>query len=376
MTAHERRPSSAVALGIPVPGGRPGTGPGRTPTFTPDRPRPDSRELIDSFGRVSRDLRVSLTELCSLRCTYCMPEEGLPAVPAEELMTTEEVVRLVSVGVGELGVREVRLTGGEPLMRADLEEIVGRLRTAWPSLPIALTSNAVGLEHRAQKLARAGLTRINISLDTVDRELFAAVTRRDRLPSVLAGIRAARDAGLRPLKINAVPLRKTVAGAPELLAWALDEGVRLRFIEQMPLDADHAWDRADMVTGQELLTTLQSRFDLTPAGRDDPADPAELWTVEGHTQPGGAPATVGLIATVTRNFCAACDRTRLTAEGSIRPCLFGDDEVDLLGPLREGASDDRIAELWRTAVWHKWAGHDIDSAAFTPPARSMGAIGG
>lgn len=332
--------------------------------------RPDTPVLLDRFGRVARDLRVSITEKCSLRCTYCMPEEGLPAIPRERLLSAEEIVRLVAVAVHRLGIREVRFTGGEPLMRRDLEQIVAGCARAVPGIPLAVTTNAVGLAHRAQALAEAGLTRVNISLDSVDRARFAQLTRRDRLDSVLDGIRAAKAAGFAPVKVNAVLMPQTLDGATDLLAWCLDEGVQLRFIEQMPLDADHEWARANMVPAQRLLDVLAARFSLTEVGREDPSAPAERWAVD------GGPATVGIIASVTRSFCSDCDRTRLTSEGTVRSCLFSDRETDLRAALRGGAGDDELAALWRGATWNKWAGHGIDAADFTPPQRSMGAIGG
>ncbi len=332
--------------------------------------RPDTPLLVDRFGRIARDLRVSITEKCSLRCTYCMPEEGLPPIPRDELLTAAEIVRLVTLAVRELGVHEVRFTGGEPLMRRDLEDIIAGCHAQVPDTPLAMTTNGVGLEHRARALARAGLGRVNVSLDTVDRFGFATLTRRDRLDAVLAGIRAARDAGLAPMKVNAVLMRQTLAGAPDLLRWCLDEGCELRFIEEMPLDADHEWARANMVTAAELLGVLGARFELTAAGRPDPSAPAERWLVD------GGPATVGIIASVTRTFCSTCDRTRLTADGMLRSCLFSDQEFDLRAVLRSGADDAEIAELWRGAMWNKWAGHGIDAAGFVPPERTMGAIGG
>lgn len=332
--------------------------------------RPDTPLLVDRFGRTARDLRISITEKCSLRCTYCMPEEGLPPIPREELLTPAEIVRLVALAVRELGIREVRFTGGEPLMRRDLEEILSGCHAVAPELPLAITSNGVGLEHRAAGLAAAGLTRVNVSLDTVDRVGFHRLTRRDRLDSVLAGIRAARAAGLAPIKVNAVLMRETLAGAPDLLAWCLGEECELRFIEEMPLDADHEWARANMVTAAELLDVLGARFELTEAGRADPSAPAEKWLVD------GGPATVGIIATVTRKFCDSCDRTRLTADGMLRSCLFSDQEFDLREALRSGAGDAELAEIWRGAMWNKWAGHGIDADGFVPPERTMGAIGG
>ncbi|MBF6222493.1 GTP 3',8-cyclase MoaA [Nocardia abscessus] len=332
--------------------------------------RPETPNLVDRFGRIARDLRVSITEKCSLRCTYCMPEEGLPPIPKSQLLSVDEIVRLVEVAVHELGVHEVRFTGGEPLMRRDLEQIIGGCHDVVPDTPLAMTTNGVGLQHRAHRLAAAGLSRVNVSLDTVDRVDFAQLTRRDRLESTLAGIRAARAAGLTPVKVNAVLMRPTLAGAADLLHWCLNEGCELRFIEEMPLDADREWARRNMVSAAELLGVLGSRFDLTRAGRPDPASPAELWLVD------GGPATVGIIATVTRNFCSSCDRTRLTAEGRVRSCLFSDQEYDLRQLLRSGASDAEIAEVWRGAMWNKSAGHRIDADDFVPPQRTMGAIGG
>ena len=343
----------------------------RSPSDAPSTEgRPDVAGLVDRFGRVARDLRVSITSACSLRCTYCMPAEGLPVIPRDELLSATEIARLVGIGVRDLGVREVRFTGGEPLTRADLVEIIARSAAAAPGTPLALTTNGIGLDKHAQALADAGLTRVNVSLDTLDREHFARLTRRDRLPRVLAGIAAAHQAGLGPLKVNAVAMRETLHDAPELLAWSIDHGCRLRFIEQMPLDADETWKRDNMVDAEELLAVLGERFLLEPVGREDPAAPAEEWLVD------GGPATVGIIASVTRSFCAACDRTRLTAEGSVRSCLFGDDETDLRAMLREGADDATIADRWRAAMWGKKRGHGIDDEDFVRPMRSMGGIGG
>ncbi|NUU05703.1 GTP 3',8-cyclase MoaA [Leifsonia sp. C5G2] len=364
---------TAVNLGLPLrAASRPEPAPGGMPSLAG---RPEHPGLVDRFGRVARDLRVSVTEKCSLRCTYCMPAEGLPAIPRDDLLTATEIARLVRIGVRDLGVREVRFTGGEPLMRADLAEIIGRSAEAAPGIDLSITTNGIGLDHRIHSLVEAGLTRVNVSLDTVDREHFARLTRRDRLPAVLAGIRAAHEAGMTPLKLNAVMMRDTLHDAAELLAWALENGCRLRFIEQMPLDADRSWLRENMVSAEELLAVLGERFTLVEAGRDDPHAPAEEWRVEGWTV-GGAPATVGIIASVTRSFCAACDRTRITAEGTVRSCLFGDDETDLRGLLRGGADDSEIARWWQAAMWGKQAGHGMDAAGFAPPVRSMGAIGG
>jgi len=337
--------------------------------------RPATGALIDTFGRVARDLRISVTEKCSLRCTYCMPAAGLPSIARSALLTPAEIARLVGIAVRDLGVRDIRFTGGEPLMRSDLAEIVSLSSAVAGGASISMTTNGIGLDKRIDELVSAGLTRVNISLDTVDRDHFARLTRRDRLPAVFAGIEAAKAAGITPLKINAVLMRDTLAGAADLLEWCLAHGARLRFIEQMPLDADEAWARNNMVTAEELLTVLGSRFVLTSPHREEASAPAEEWIVEGHSA-NGAPATVGIIASVTRSFCAACDRTRVTAEGTVRSCLFGDDETDLRELLRIGVDDAAIADRWRAAQWGKQAGHGMDLPGFVRPARSMGAIGG
>ncbi len=332
--------------------------------------RPDVPGLVDRFGRTARDLRISVTEKCSLRCTYCMPEAGLPAIARENLLAAAEIARLVQIAVRDLGVRDIRFTGGEPLMRADLAEIIRLSSLVAEGSSISMTTNGIGLDHRVGDLVAAGLTRINISLDSVDRDHFARLTRRDRLPAVLAGIAAAKAAGLTPVKINAVLMRDTLAGAAELLAWCLNNDVRLRFIEQMPLDADEVWARDNMVDASELLDELGKQFTLTAPHRDDVSAPAEEWLVD------GGPATVGIIASVTRSFCADCDRTRITAEGTVRSCLFGDDETDLRSLLRGDAPDEAIADAWRAAMWGKQAGHGMSRPDFVRPTRSMGAIGG
>jgi GTP 3',8-cyclase len=332
--------------------------------------RPASADLVDRFGRIARDLRISVTEKCSLRCTYCMPEAGLPVIARDDLLTPVEIARLVEIAVRDLGVHDIRFTGGEPLLRADLAEIISLSKAVAGDASISITTNGIGLDKRIDELVAAGLTRINISLDTVDRDHFARLTRRDRLPAVFAGIEAARQAGLTPLKINAVLMRDTLGGAIDLVEWALANEVRLRFIEQMPLDADEQWARDNMVPAHELIDVLSERFALSQPHRDDPSAPAEEWIVD------GGPATVGIIASVTRSFCEACDRTRVTAEGTVRSCLFGDDETDLRALLRTGASDVDLADRWRAAQWGKQRGHGMEREDFVRPLRSMGAIGG
>lgn len=328
--------------------------------------------LADAHGRVATDLRVSLTDRCNLRCTYCMPAEGLAWTPDEQLLTHDELVRLVRIGVQRLGIRSVRLTGGEPLLRPDLSAVVAAIADITPRPTIALTTNGIGLAARAGQLRAAGLDRVNVSLDTLDPERFRRITRRKRHADVLAGIRAARDAGLAPVKVNSVLLRGLNDDeAPALVAWAGAEGVQLRFIEQMPLDAQHGWRRDTMVTADEVLASL-SALDLRPvgSGMTRGSAPAETFRV------GTSDQVVGIIASVTRPFCGACDRVRLTADGQLRNCLFSRAEDDLRGPLRSGASDAAIAEQWVRAVAGKRAGHGIDDPSFLQPARPMSAIGG
>ncbi|QDY11303.1 GTP 3',8-cyclase MoaA [Micromonospora sp. HM134] len=327
--------------------------------------------LVDRYGRIARDLRVSLTDKCNLRCTYCMPAEGLPWLAGPQLLTDEEIVRLVRVAVQRLGVTEVRFTGGEPLIRPGLVGIVAAVAALTPRPRISLTTNGLGLDRLAPALRDAGLDRVNVSLDTLDAARFATLTRRDRLGDVLAGLAGAAAAGLAPVKVNAVLMRGVNDDeAPALLRFALDHGYELRFIEQMPLDAQHGWDRATMVTADEILTSLAAEFALTPDPAHRGAAPAETWLV------GGGPARVGVIGTVTRPFCGDCDRTRLTADGQIRNCLFATEESDLRGALRAGVDDAEIARRWQAATVVKRAGHGIDDPTFLQPVRPMSAIGG
>jgi len=328
--------------------------------------------LADSHGRVATDLRVSLTDRCNLRCSYCMPPEGLDWLPKPELLTDDEVVRLIRVGVERLGITEVRFTGGEPLLRRGLAGIVAATAALAPRPEISMTSNGIGLARSAAALREAGLDRINVSLDTLDPEVFKRLARRDRLADVLAGLSAAASAGLVPVKVNAVLMRGVNDGeAAGLLRYCLDHGYQLRFIEQMPLDAQHGWTRTDMVTAAEILAQLEREFRLEPeeaAARG--AAPAEVFLVD------GGPATVGVIASVTRPFCGACDRVRLTADGQIRNCLFAREESDLRDAMRSGAPDDDLAARWVRAVAGKLPGHGIDDPGFLQPDRPMSAIGG
>ena len=330
--------------------------------------------LVDTYGRVHRDLRVSLTDRCTLRCTYCMPEDFADWLPGPSLLTTDELVLVVDEATA-LGVTGVRLTGGEPLLRPDVVDVVSRL-AALPRAPsLSLTTNGLRLPELAAPLRAAGLRRVNISLDTLDRERFARLTFRDRLDDVLAGIRAAQDAGLSPVKVNAVLMRGVNDDeAPALLAHAIAHGWALRFIEQMPLDAGGTWVRERMVTAAETLAALREHHDLQPVpGRG--SAPAEEFLVD------GGPATVGIIASVSAPFCAACDRVRLTADGQLRNCLFARDELDLRAALRDAslAEDEVRAEVrrrLRLVVADKLPGHGIDDPRFVQPARPMSAIGG
>ena len=328
--------------------------------------------LTDSYGRVATDLRVSLTDRCNLRCSYCMPPEGLDWLAKPELLTDDEVVRLTGVAVGLLGVTEVRFTGGEPLLRRGLPGIVARVAALRPRPEISLTTNGIGLDRLAEPLHQAGLDRVNVSLDTLVPERFQTLARRDRLDDVLAGLTAAAATGLAPVKVNTVLMRGVNDDeAVPLLRFCLEHGYQLRFIEQMPLDAQHGWRRENMVTADEILAALSEEFLLTP---DDPAArgsaPAEAFTVN------GGPARVGVIGSVTRPFCGSCDRVRLTADGQVRNCLFAATESDLRGPMRAGAGDAELAAIWRGAVASKLPGHGINDPGFLQPSRPMSAIGG
>ncbi len=327
--------------------------------------------LLDTFGRIATDLRVSLTDKCNLRCSYCMPPEGLEWLPTPDLLTDDELVRLISLAVGE-GVTEVRFTGGEPLLRRGLVSIVERVAALEPRPKLSVTTNGIGLERVAGPLRDAGLDRVNVSLDTLDRDQFIALAHRDRLADVLAGLAAAHQAGLRPVKVNAVLLRGVNdTQAPQLLAWCLERGYELRFIEQMPLDAQHGWDRNQMVTADEILTLLHASFRLDPEPDGSRGSaPAETWIVDGGR------GRVGVIGSVTRPFCGSCDRLRFTADGQLRDCLFAQSETDLRGALRAGADDARLVEMMRGSLLAKKAGHGIDDPTFLQPDRPMSAIGG
>ena len=330
--------------------------------------------LVDSYGRKHRDLRVSLTDRCNLRCTYCMPHDFSDWLASDHLLTTRELMSVISAGVS-VGIEEIRLTGGEPLLRTDIVEIVSRI-SALPNAPkLSLTTNGLRLAELAKPLADAGLERINVSLDTLRRDRFSALTHRDRIADVFIGLTAAREAGLQPIKINSV-LMKGVNDdeAPALLAWAISEGFSIRFIEQMPLDAGGIWDRTTMVTAGAVLASLSVDFDLTPVP-DRGSSPAEEFYINGTQE------RVGIIASVTQPFCGACDRLRLTSDGQLRSCLFSLEEMDLRKVLRDpDLSAEQIAQeisaRFQKTVSGKLPGHGINDPSFIQPRRPMSAIGG
>jgi cyclic pyranopterin phosphate synthase len=344
------------------------------PSLGPAESAPTSGPLVDTFGRIAKDLRVSLTDRCNLRCTYCMPAEGLDWMPGDQLLHPDELSRLLRIAVTRLGITSIRFTGGEPLVAKNLEGVLAAAAALRPRPEITLTTNGIGLDKRAAKLKRAGLDRINVSLDTVDAERFARITRRDRLHDVLAGLEAAKAAGLNPVKVNAVLDPVTgLDDAVGLLRLCLDRGYQLRIIEQMPLDAGHEWKRGEAIAADDVLAALQRHFDLRPDPVPRGSAPAELWEVVDGPRVVGK---VGIIASVSHAFCSACDRTRLTADGQVRNCLFARQETDLRTLIRAGADDDALEAAWRAAMWAKAAGHGINDPDFVQPDRPMSAIGG
>ena len=330
---------------------------------------PHAGPLIDTFGRVADDLRISVTDRCNFRCTYCMPAEGLAWLPKDEILTFEELTRLLSLFVS-LGVRSLKVTGGEPTVRADLPTLVRMFREVGPDLDISITTNGVLLDRLAAPLAEAGVDRATVSCDSLLRHRFEDMTRRDALEKVLAGLRAAEEAGLTPIKINCVVIGGTNDDeVVDFARWSRETGYEVRFIEYMPLDAEHAWERARVVPAARILDAIADAFPLVADG--DTSQPA---TTYGFAD--GAPGRIGVIPSVTEPFCDTCNRLRVTAEGQLRNCLFALAETDLREPLRSGASDDELIGLIRSGVWSKWSGHRIDHADFVQPARSMSMIGG
>ncbi len=323
--------------------------------------------LVDGFGRVHTDLRISVTDRCNFRCTYCMPADGLEWLPREDLLTFEEIERIAQLMVRRFGISSIRLTGGEPTVRANLVVLVEKLAAL--NVDLALTTNGATLGLLAHKLADAGLRRINISLDSLRPERFAELTRRNELHRVLDGIQAALDAGLSPVKINAVVMRDM--NDDEIVDFARfgrEHGVEVRFIEFMPLDADNSWSNDQVVALDEIVQRVSEVFPLVPQERSH--SPAAVW----HYLDGKG--SFGVIASVTDAFCDSCDRVRLTAEGMFRNCLFATAEHDLRFLLRSGASDDVVAAAIAESVSRKWAGHAINQVHFIRPGRSMSQIGG
>jgi len=325
------------------------------------------RPLIDTFGRAHRDLRISVTDRCNFRCTYCMPEEGMQWLPRDDILTFEEIERVARLLVERHGIESIRLTGGEPTVRAHLPVLVEKL--ARLPVDLALTTNGATLRLVAHDLAAAGLKRINVSLDTFDRERFVAITRRDDLHKVLDGIDAALEAGLRPVKVNAVMMRGV--NDDELLEFARfgrEKGVVVRFIEFMPLDADQSWSNGAVVTAAEIVERIGAVYPLEALAQSS-APATRYRYCDGAGE-------IGIVASVTQAFCGTCDRVRLTAEGKFRNCLFALEEYDVRTLMRNGASDDEISACFEAAVHAKWAGHQINQVHFIRPKKSMSQIGG
>lgn len=325
-------------------------------------------ELRDGFGRVATDLRVSVTDRCNFRCTYCMPQEGMTWIPHEEVLSFDEMARLVRIGT-TLGIRRVRLTGGEPLVRPRLELLVEKL-SAMGLDDLSITTNGTLLEQKAELLAAAGLRRVNVSMDSLLRERFLELTRRDALTRVMAGLEAAEAAGLGPIKVNCVVVRGV--NDSEIIHFAKlvrRTGWDVRFIEWMPLDAGDTWEHAKVVPASEIIDAIGERWPLLPIERT--AAPATQWRFAD-----GTPGRIGTIASVTEPFCETCDRVRLTADGQFRTCLFAHSETDMRGQLRAGATDEEIALLMVDAVAVKAQGHLINQVGFRRPDRPMSAIGG
>ena len=339
-------------------------------------------DLIDPFGRHIEDLRISITDRCNFRCTYCMPEEGMNWLPRSEVMSFEEIEHLARIFVERYGVRGIRLTGGEPTVRAHLPVLVGKLaKLEGPNGPVdlSMTTNGATMRLVADSLRQAGLKRVNISLDTLIAEKFHEMTRRNELVNVLDGVTAAQEAGFEPVKINAVIERGVNDDEiVDLASYGREQNVEVRFIEFMPLDAEGHWMN-DKVVGQDEIVAAISAvhpIEVMPARGAAPADRFRYLDGGLHGDPDAPGAKIGIIPTVTKPFCGDCDRVRLTSEGDFRTCLFATKEFDLLAALRNGETDDQIAVRIEKAVATKWAGHQINQVTFTRPSKSMSQIGG
>ncbi len=333
-------------------------------------PEPIPQRLIDSFGRVHNNLRISVTDRCNIRCVYCMPE-SVQFLPRGDLLTFEEIERFVRVAT-TLGIDKIRLTGGEPLVRRDLPKLVAKLSAIPGIKDVGLTTNGLLLAPMAKALHEAGLRRINVSLDTMDPARFEQLTRRTGFEQVIEGILAARDAGFAPVKVNAVAIKGvTEADVVPLGRFCREHGLELRFIEYMPLDAGNQWERGKVLFATEILELLERDIGpLVPSPDQDPKAPAQDYQ---YTDGGGR---VGLIASVSRPFCLSCNRVRLTADGKLRNCLFALDETDVRSLIRSGAPDADLARALHESVASKWEGHEINTARFIKPDRLMHSIGG
>jgi GTP 3',8-cyclase len=330
---------------------------------------PTQGPLVDRYGRVHSDLRISVTDRCNLRCVYCMPEEGLSFLPRSELLTFDEIARVAQVAKN-LGVTALRITGGEPLVRKGLPSLVARL-SAIGFEDLAMTTNGTGLAEAAEALASAGLRRVNVSCDSLRPERFAAIRRRGKLPVVLDAMRAAERVGLTPLKVNVVLLRgQNDDEILDFASFARDTGRVVRFIEFMPLDAQGKWGRDQLVPGREVFERISAMWPLVPASEPTGPAPAERFRFADGI------GEIGLISSVTEPFCGTCNRLRVTADGALRNCLFSDDEHIVRDLLRHGGTDAELALLFREAVWAKYPGHGINEPGFLSPSRSMSMIGG
>ena len=325
--------------------------------------------LEDGFGRVATDLRVSVTDRCNFRCRYCMPAEGLDWLDRSELLSFEEMVRITGLLVRS-GVRSIKVTGGEPLVRRDVPRLVRMLRAISPELDISLTTNGYLLAQHAAELAGAGLDRVTVSCDSLIRHRFAQLTLRDALSEVMDGLKIAAEHGLSPIKINTVVMQQNLDEATAFATLARRTGYEIRFIEYMPLDAQNEWNSSDVIPAARVLDAIDSMYPIEPRDTGT-SEPATTYRFKD-----GAPGSIGVIPSVTAPFCASCNRLRLTADGQLRSCLFSLEETDLRSPLRAGADDDVIAELARACVKGKWAGHNIGADDFVRPSRSMSMIGG
>jgi cyclic pyranopterin phosphate synthase len=331
---------------------------------------PDGR-LVDTFGRVADDLRISITDRCNFRCIYCMPAEGLKWLAREDLLRFEEIVRLARIFVHRYGVRTIRITGGEPLVRVRVEELVGMINELDPTLDITMTTNGVLLREKAQKLAAAGLKRINISLDTLNAQRFHEMARADMFSRTMDGIEASREAGLWPIKLNMVVMKgHNDDEVVDFARLARAKGYEVRFIEFMPLDGDNIWTAEQVVPSRRIQEQIEDLFPLAPVADTRPGPATRFKFAD------GAPGGIGFISSVSQAFCTTCNRVRLTAEGGLRTCLFSLKETPLRDLLRSGASDDHIAGVIEQAVWHKEEGHLINQPGFVKPAKNMSQIGG